>query len=348
MIMHHTLMEIRNQPVSWLKTLHEASRQWEIIEKSLNVAPSTYFVFIGSGTSFYLAHSAARMFQEVTGNPSVAVPSSEVFLATQATIPTNIPVVAFAISRSGTTSEVLMAVEYLQKNCPNSTVVGITCHSDKTLAKLAAHAIVLDHAAEQSVVMTQSFTNMLLALQVVAAKMAGRDDLISELANLPELLGSSLESAESFGRTWGESSGYKQYVFLGLGAYYGLAAEATLKLKEMTQTTCEYYNPMEFRHGPISIITEGTAVLSMAGRGDASYVEGVLRDIQKLGGTTVALVPQHVPFAAEHKLFLPGDLSDWSRAVLYMPAFHYLAYYRAVSLGLNPDAPRNLTQVVII
>ena len=345
--MNYTLTEIRNQSTSWQQTLSQTPSQWENIAQSVPVTPQTHFLFIGSGTSFYLAQSAAHLFQSVTGNPCSAVPSSEIFLAAESTVPRNRPVVAFAISRSGTTSEVLMAVEYLQKNHSNVTTVGITCHAEHTLAQLASHRIALDHAAEQSVVMTQSFTNMLLALQIIAAKVAKRDDLLTELSQLPKLLDSFSESAQTFGKAWGEAA-YKQYIFLGLGSYYGLAAEATLKLKEMTQTPCEYYNPMEFRHGPISIVANGTAVLSFAAKKDASYVQGVLRDVQKLGGTTAVLTPAGVEMEGMQNLTLPGDVSDWSRTVLYMPVMHYVAYYRAVALGLNPDTPRNLSQVVII
>jgi glucosamine 6-phosphate synthetase-like amidotransferase/phosphosugar isomerase protein len=34
--------------------------------------------------------------------------------------------------------------------------------------------------------------------------------------------------------------------------------------------------------------------------------------------------------------------------VNYMPFVQWLAYLRAVNKGLNPDAPRNLDQVVIL
>lgn len=346
--MNYTLKEIRNQSSSWEQTLSETPSQWGGIEQSVPVTPQTHFLFIGSGTSFYLAQSAAHLFQSVTGNPCTAVPSSEVFLAAESTVPKNQPVVAFTISRSGTTSEVLMAAEYLQRNHSNVTTVGITCHSEHTLAYLTGHRVTLDHAAEQSVVMTQSFTNMLLALQSIAAKVAKRQDLLAELWQLPKLLGVFSDSAQQFGKAWGEAAEYNQYIFLGLGAYYGLAAEATLKLKEMTQTPCEYYNPMEFRHGPISVVTNGTAVLSFAARKDASYVQGVLRDVHKLGGNTAALTPTGVEMAGVQNLTLPGEVSDWSRTVLYMPVMHYVAYYRALALGLNPDRPRNLSQVVII
>jgi glucosamine--fructose-6-phosphate aminotransferase (isomerizing) len=43
-----------------------------------------------------------------------------------------------------------------------------------------------------------------------------------------------------------------------------------------------------------------------------------------------------------------ADLSDEARTALYLPALQYLGYYTAMSLNVNPDTPRNLTQVVKI
>ena len=51
---------------------------------------------------------------------------------------------------------------------------------------------------------------------------------------------------------------------------------------------------------------------------------------------------------ADISISLPKSISDWDRIPLYMPYLHYLAYYRAIALQLNPDKPKNLTQVVKI
>lgn len=43
-----------------------------------------------------------------------------------------------------------------------------------------------------------------------------------------------------------------------------------------------------------------------------------------------------------------GSLSDEARAVLYLPLLQYLGFYTAMKKGVDPDHPRNLTQVVKI
>lgn len=347
--MEHTYQEIHQQPQSWKLTIDTMAQQSERLLSRLSLTNNTHILFIGCGTSYYLAQSGARLFQEITGHPCHACPASEVFLADDQVIAKGVPTVVIAISRSGTTTEVLYALEHLQKHFPAIQTVAITCRTDAQTVHLTTEAICLHHAQEQSVVMTQSFTNMLLAIQYLAASAAKRDDKLQELDRLPELLVSTMPATEAFGRQLGDTDAWRHYIYLGLGRYYGLAAEATLKLKEMTQTPCEYYNPLEFRHGPISVVDENALTVTLSGRREQSMVSQLLSDIQKLGGHTALAAPAQSDLPPlEGHLVLSDELSDWARPVLYMPAMQWIAYYRAKRLGLNPDQPRHLNQVVVI
>lgn len=348
--MTQTLAEIQNQPISWRQTLDLVKGVWPKLEDNFLVPPQTHVLFIGCGTSYYLAQTAARLFQQVTGYISQAVPASEVFLAPSAVIPMGVPVMAFAISRSGTTTEVVYAVEYLRHHAPHIPVIGLTCNASSELAQHASYVITLDHAAENSVVMTQSFTNMLLALQSIAARLAGRRDLLGELEKLPRLLEERSEELQLFARRLGEDTAFNQFIYLGLGPYYGLASEATLKLKEMTQVRCEAYNPLEFRHGPISMVETGTVVVALAGHTDFRHIQAVLDDVRAFGGVSAVLAPdsQISQATMDEVCALPDEVSDWSRTPLYMPVLQHLALVRALRLGLNPDEPRHLSQVVVL
>jgi glutamine---fructose-6-phosphate transaminase (isomerizing) len=161
---------------------------------------------------------------------------------------------------------------------------------------------------------------MLLGLQVVAALVAGKLELLAELKRLPDVLGERLDAFESFAGSVADDLGQEQFIYLGLGPNAGLAEEATLKLKEMTQTSCEAYSPLEFRHGPISIVREGDE------RRDA-------------GGAARAGVRARPGGRAE---------ADIGRCVLYLPPAQLIAFRRARALGLDPDRPRNLSQVVVL
>jgi glucosamine--fructose-6-phosphate aminotransferase (isomerizing) len=343
--MTHTYEEITAQPDAWAATLPAAREAWSRIAPDLSLEPGTRVLLVGCGTSLYLAQAAAQAMQEVTGHQAAAVPGSEVFLSPATTIPAGAPVLAFVISRSGETSEAVLAAEHLTR--AGAAVVAVTCRPQSALAGTTEHVVGLPHADERSVVMTQSFTSMLLALQAIAAMIAGDAELAAQLDRLPELGRAGMPAAEATAEQLARNLDLDTFIFLGLGPNYGLAQEATLKLKEMTQTVCEAYNPLEFRHGPISVVRPGTAIVLLEGERERDYIADVERDVRALGAHVAALAP-YAAEAVDTSLTLPAGLGDTARGVLYMPALQLLAYRRATARGLDPDRPRHLEQVVVL
>lgn len=342
-----TYSEILQQPDSWRQTVEQVPGIWKTIESELDRNAIAHAVFVGCGTSLYIAQTAAHTFTELTGKTASAVPASEVFLSASSILPRTGSIVAFVISRSGTTSEGLLAADFLRSWGNRVHTVAITCHDETPLAAKCDSAIELPFAAEVSVVMTQSFTTMLLALQIVAAVWSDNETVLDELATIPNAFRNHLPAFERFARKYGETTEYDATIFLGLGPYQGLAQEATLKLKEMTQQSCEAYNPLEFRHGPISIVDGQSLVILVEGQREAAYIEDVERDLKQHGASVARLAP-YDSSVVENGLIIGGDLSDLARGCLYLPALQLLAVYRAQSSGLDPDRPRNLNQVVVL
>jgi glucosamine--fructose-6-phosphate aminotransferase (isomerizing) len=339
--------EILSQPDTWEQTLASVPEQWRAIADQVVITPDDHVFFIGCGTSFYLAQTAAQAFQEITGIDSRAVPGSEIVLSPDSLLPRSGSIVAFVISRSGTSSEAVMAARYLAANVPGARTVGITCTPGSELVQATGFAINLPHADDQSVVMTRSFTNMLLALQVIATLVASAGDLGKELNALPGHLRPLLGEMQELARDLGTRGDLRRFIYLGLGPNYGLAAEATLKLKEMTQVECEPYNPLEFRHGAISMVREDTAVVLLEGMRERDYIGDVEADVKQYGAHVVAIAP-YASVHAHSSIVLPAGLSDVTRSVLYLPAVQLLAHERSLFLGLDPDAPRNLGHVVVL
>jgi glucosamine--fructose-6-phosphate aminotransferase (isomerizing) len=341
-----THAEILNQPVAWEQALHTVPSAWPGIAAAIG-SDLTHALFMGSGTSLYIAQAAAQCFMETTGVTASAIPTSEAFLSPASTVPRGGTVAAFIISRSGTTSEALLAATYLRAHHPHVRTIGVTCNAATDMATRCEFCIELPFASERSVVMTQSFTTMLLALQVVAATIAGASSLLAELATLPDVFRAQLDATDALARTIGDAAEYDKTIYLGLGPNQGLAEEGTLKLKEMTQGICEAYNPLEFRHGPISIVDERTLVILFEGQREREYIPGVERDLRQHGARVVAAGP-HATTTADDHLVIGSDLGDLARGVLYLPFAQLVAYYRALAVGLDPDRPRNLNQVVVL
>lgn len=340
MVNSHTYNEIISQPAALNQTFQILDQQ-QFRENDHDLT-----VFSGCGTSYYLAISAARFYQEVTGKPALAVPASEVILHPEQVFANSGKYQLVIISRSGTTSEAVAACKAIADR-KEICVLAVTCHAGSPLTRFAAESIVLDHIKEKSVVMTQSFTNMLYALQLYAAKTSQNESIWKELSRLPEQMDKVIQQLPQI-QDVAENLQCRRFIFLGSGVFNGIAREATLKLKEMTQTECESYSTLEFRHGPISIVDDKTAVILLTSEKTKELDAPLLEEIRSYGGHTVAVGNCTNQVPADTALLIETDLSDSCQAILLLPHFQMLACYRAVKLGLNPDRPRNLNQVVKI
>lgn len=343
-----TYSEIRQQPEVWESVLATATAQSAWIAERVTVTEDTQLLFVGSGTSFYLAQAAAQTAQEVTGLTAHAVCSADVFLSPGSSVPVGVPLLVFLISRSGRTSEALLAAQLLMSQRPQATVVALSCVAGSPLSARAHYAIELEVIREESVVMTQSFTGILLALQVVAATIASDEKLREQLDRLPSRAAAGMQDSEDFARRLGADDTLSNFVYLGVGSYFALAQEASLKLTEMTQTRCAAYNSLEFRHGPISTVQRGTAAVLLGAKRDSAHIDALVRDLAGYGAFVAQIAPPRAGAGADQVLSVPSELDDVARSLLYMPALQLIAYHRATALGLDPDAPRNLERVVVL
>lgn len=331
-----TLREILRQPHTWREAAQRAADAAPQTGDLLARSGAELVLFTGCGSSYYLAIAAAGFFQEVTGLAARAVPSSELILSAGTYLPRNRPAALVAFSRSGTTTETVTACR-LHREAGRGPVIGVTCHPGSDLEQLADIAITLPGADDQSVVMTSSFSSMLLAAFMVAASLGDSDALRSELAALPAQLERDLEALRSRGETLGADRQWSQFVFLGIGPFLGAAYEAMLKLKEMTQVPCEAYSPLDFRHGPISIVGKGTMAVLLDSDRAAAHERSVLEDIRRLGGDGLMLSEA-----------VGQGHSEMARSLLYLPVVQCLAYYRAIAEGRDPDRPQHLSRVVVL
>jgi len=328
-----TYFEIKTQTEAWAQAL-------EIISASSFPQAGDYdqVIFTGCGSTYYLSLAGAALYQELTGRAARAVPAGELLLNTQTVVRDNIPHLLVAVSRSGTTTETVRAVEKFKAEKRGDVVV-ITNY-DEVLSRLAEVNIVIDKGQEESVAQTRSFASMYVAVTAFCVKMAGREDLLSALNDLPKAGERLIAKYESFAKSMGENLNFDRFYFLGSGIRYGLACEVNLKMKEMTLTHSEPFHFLEFRHGPMSMVNHNTVVVGMLAEKNFGYESAVLNEMQALGGTIVALGESKADVQFE------SGVPESGRGVLYLPILQLMAFYRSLAKGLNPDRPANLTAVV--
>ena len=327
-----TYREIKSQAEAWSQAL-------EMTKQVSQPKPPDYdqVLFTGCGSTYYLSIAAAALYQELTGCVARAVPAGELLLNSK-TVLSNGKTLLVAISRSGTTTETVKAVEKF-KSEKHGDVVVISNH-EEVLSSFADANIVIVKGQEVSVAQTRSFASMYVAASVFCARMAGRGDLIEAMHELPEVGDRIMDNYESLAKELGENLDFDRFYFLGSGIRYGLACEANLKMKEMTLTHSEPFHFLEFRHGPMSMVNGKAVVVGLLSDANRVYEEKVLTEMKALGanGTSLGESAADVEFRSG----IPENI----RGVLYLPVLQLMAFYRSVAKDLNPDKPNHLTAVV--
>ena len=332
-----TYQEIISQPEAWQQALN--------ITRNVSLpVPTDYeqVIFTGCGSTYYLSLAAAALYQELTGRVARAIPGGELLLNPQTVLgridnPTY-KTLLVAISRSGTTTETVKAVEKFKAEDLGDVLV--ISNYDEALSGLADVDIVIPKGQEESVAQTRSFASMYVAATAFAARMADRNDLLDDMSSLPEIGERLLRDFEPAARQIGANLAFDRFYFLGSGIRYGLACEANLKMKEMTLTHSEPFHFLEFRHGPMSMVNEKAVVVGMVSERNFGHEGAVLNEMQALGGNIVSLAE------SDADITFGSGLSESVRGVLYLPVLQLMAFYRSLAKGLNPDRPNNLTAVV--
>ena len=343
----NTIAEILSEPATWKSCLHSLEQTTELQSLNEKLPRNIEWVFIGCGSSFYLAQAAAASWSILTGEKSRALPASEITLFPQLFLGACQPVL---ITRSGYTSEVLQAAEYLETKLHLQTLA-ITCGTGTPVENIASHCIRLTAADEKSTVMTRSFTSMLIKLQSLAAIRAKRGEFLAALGKLPDQVAGRLNTIHRTIKSLAESRTFADYVFLGQGPFFGIAQESMLKVKEMSCSYAQCFHTLEFRHGPKAIVSPETLITFIVSEtGFAAEVQ-VLEEIKKLGGTTLAVsnvCNSTIRRAADYSVELSLDVPETARAAASVIPGQLLGFYTGIKKGLNPDEPRNLSRVVML
>lgn len=346
----NTLAEILSQPRCWEDCFNAFDEQDQIGKVLKQFGHQTDWLFLGCGSSYYIAQAAAASWIKLTGLQARAMPASDLLLYPDSALFASRPCQPVLISRSGHTSEVLKAAEFLE-SARNIRTLAISCVKGQPLEKLATATIYQLPADEKSMVMTRSFSSMLLGLQSLAAAHSNQSAFTGALRRLPQLAPAAFASLPARIREFVRSHDFADYVFLGQGPFYGVANEAMLKVKEMSCSYAQCFHTLEFRHGPKSIVSPETLVTFLLSETGYEAEREVLEEVKSLGGVTLAvanLADAQARRAADFMVELNLDVPEYARLAAYIFTGQLLGLMTGLKKGLDPDRPRNLTRAVIL
>lgn len=333
-----TLGEILQQPALWTTTMELVKAadkpEWLLYRNA---------VITGSGTSAYAAEAIARSWQGAS-----AIPATDLLLRSEDELVNANPAFAdhgllVSVARSGDSPESVAVVEKIQRMFPAVKHLAITCNADGSLAGLdGVHTIVLDpRTNDRSLVMTSSFTNLVLAGLAI--------NHFHELAsNLPTLCGATQQALPELHRIARQlaHSGVTRVLILASGDLQPLATEVSLKILEMTGGAVV---PMAetflgLRHGPMSFLRPDTLVLCWMSSNPARrrYEADLIQELRDKDLGTLVIIGNQQDIAAAPAIFVPAiasKLPDALRVPFEIPFGQLLAYELSVQCGLNPDNP---------
>lgn len=341
-----TYREIYQQPESFKAINESLDEIYEVLDR---VFARQYdeLIFTGCGTSMYLAQAAAHAFSSYNAVPAKAMCCSELYYFPE-TFVKDRKVLILPITRKSYTTEVRMAIDKV-KDYPGVSTLAITCDPDSALYNDAV--ILSPETAEESVIMTRSFTSMVYLSMILAMYAGGKKEEIGQLCDYETKARDALVRMDALaGQIIKEHSHLNLYITLGQGVYYGVANECMNKMKEMGITNSEAYYSLEYRHGPMSLVDENTLILLLSHSQTISEDRKLMEEMKSYGAVT-AVIGNTASSAfkeADYMLDLPYGYNDMQNAALIGFIGQFIGYYIAKQKRIDADTPRHLSQAIVI
>lgn len=336
---HLTHTEIFSQPRVWESAIQQFEKEAASLQQFISSANFQSIIFTGCGSTHYLSLAAAALTQELTGIHARGIPASEIWLYPRSAYLAGENTLLVAVSRSGETTETIRAVDAFHQH-GKGKVITLSCYPDCPLPQMGDLNLVYEMGQEESVVQTRAFSVLYLASIAVALAASKQQHLLKDLHVLSAICERLLNQYGALAAKYGQNAHLDRFYFLGSGPRYGLAAELSLKMKEMSLSHSEPFHFMEFRHGPQSMANDQALMIGLLSESNRQHEEAVLREMAARGATIMAI--------AEHDadVVFNSGVPELLRNVLYLPVGQMLGYERSLWRGLNPDRPNNLEAVV--
>lgn len=341
---HFMLKEIHEQGQVARELLHmlEGSREVDSILEKMKSARQLYF--IGCGTSYHACLAGAVYFAQVAGRAAIPVLAPQ-FIPQYGPAVNHLDVGLF-VSQSGETKDVLNALQMVEST--GMTTYGLANVIGSTLTKATSFTLPLCCGYEISVPATKTFTNQVLTFLFLAYRMAGRDT--AELLSIPDLMDKTLEmTAPQVDAIAPSINEWNDIYCLGYGATYAIALEGALKLKEITYSHCEGMLSTEFKHGPLSAVTQGFPILFVTPPGDVPLIVSGINEVTCRGARAIAIGEEDARLRANASdmIVLPKSTPEIASLLAVLP-LQLLSYKMSIMRGYDPDFPRNLSKTLTV
>lgn len=357
---HFMMKEIHEQPKAAQDTLNSVVKNGTIdlsecglTEERIKSVGHIYIVACGSA---YHAGMVAQYVIESLAKIPVRVDLASEFRYRKPLLEKDGLVII--ISQSGETADSLAALrEAKGRGIKTLAIVNVVGSS---IAREADDVFYTLAGPEIAVATTKAYSTQLIAgylLAVQFAKVRGQIDekryssLVKDLLALPDKMKRVLEDKERIQWFAAKFANAKDIFFIGRGIDYAVSMEGSLKMKEISYIHSEAYAAGELKHGTISLIEDGTLVVSVLTQQELyEKMIGNMAEVKSRGAYLMGLTAYgnyNVEDTADFTTYIPRTDSLFTASLAVIP-LQLMGYYVSVAKGLDVDKPRNLAKSVTV
>lgn len=357
---HWMIKEIFEQPDCIMRAMNNGGRIKSDISVKLGGLDSKraqlmkidHLILLGCGTSYYAGLWSSSLFKNMKIFSSVSVYDGADF--NNRDIPIGGVTGLLLLSQSGETKDLHRCIQIAKKS--DLITIGVINVVDSFIARETDCGVYLNAGRENAVASTKSFTNQCVVLAMISVWFSQihrihtktRRKIIADLRNLPLQITKLLDDAQPI--TISNMCGAKSMFILGKGSTHSIALESALKIKEVTYIHAEGYSTSALKHGPFALIEKDTPIFFLdidEEHHDKTY--NAMQEVLAREAHIITLTSnKHIGalqgsvnvFHIEENTTFGGLLANCFMQVL--------SYHMSVSLGYNPDYPRNLAKVVTV
>ena len=343
---HYMLKEIREVPKSITRTGDAYICTSDKLKGYLSDLER--IIITGCGTAYNSGLIGKRYFECFAHIP-VEVETAGEFRYKQPIISDKTAVIA--ISQSGETADTVEAAKLVKGL--GGRVIAVTNSPYSELTRIADAVVPVEAGQEICVAATKSYTGQIAALYLLALTVAGKNipkgaKKLNSVAALAEKLIARADIS-SLADMCARSDGV---YFLGRDLDCAVAAEGSLKLKEISYIPSEGYAAGELKHGTLALIDiRTTSVVIITDEALAAKSENAVEQILSRRGK-VAIISNIdevlMKFKGKAELIKIPKCDKYLSPLLSAVIVQLLAYRTALLLSRDPDKPRNLAKSVTV
>lgn len=357
---HFMMKEICEQPKAVRDTIAPRIRNGRVVLDDITLTAEqlrnfTKICIVACGTAYHVGVVAKYAFEELLRIP-VEVDVASEFRYRKPIIDER--TLMIIISQSGETADTLAALrEAKRAGCRVLSIVNVV---GSTIANESDDVIYTWAGPEISVASTKAYSTQLAVIYLLTlyiGEKLGRlsaeelDRYIAELQQIPELIEKMLAHKENIQFFASRYFNAGDMYFIGRNVDYAASLEASLKLKEISYIHSEAYAAGELKHGPISLIEDGTLVIALATDGRLfDKMMSNIREVKARGAVVLGLATEDRTEIAEQTdmVFYIPKISPFMLPSLSVIPMQLFAYYVASMKGCDIDKPRNLAKSVTV